>query len=643
MSSARFGTRRFITKMARAKQDRLKAATLPTPPAVAKGVGRINWRHLALISAVALVCYLQTTSYGFVFDDQSQILENPRIRNFSNLGLAFTENFWAFHPTASYSNYYRPLQTLSYMLAYAIGALNPMMYHLLNVALNLLACLALYWTATKLMDSSAVALWGSLFFAAHPMHTESVTWVAGITDVGCGLFYFLSLGAYLRCRRKGRRQALWLGISLGSFLLALYYKETALTLPLAVILLDYCCESGDIRRIWRESLKRVIPFFVVLAVYMVLRINALGQFSQPALILAIGPIDRMLTMLYLLGRYLQDLLIPFKQNAFHVFLPFTRLSPREWAVPFLLLASAAWLVWSYFRHDRKLLFWASFTILGIAPALYLSGIVGPKLYAERYLYIPSSGFCLLAAALFERYGGKKRAFLFVQSGIVLMLSIFTLMRNPVWKDDKTFYTATLAVSPDAIMLRNSLGRVLFGEGDLVAARQAFEAALASDSRSFVRLPAERAVSLLGLSAIASVQGRLEEAWNYAVEARDLVPQLGDAYEAMGVLRLKQGNTAEAEKLLRYALSLQPNNAAAHSNLGNALLLRNELQASERELRLALQLDPRLVAPRVALASLLFQTQRAPEAVSVLQEALRLDPANPQARQLLTEINSSTGK
>ncbi len=590
--------------------------------------------HLGLILGVALICYVQAASYGFVYDDQVQVVENPRLRSFSNLGNAFTENFWAFRSAGSNTNYYRPLQTLSYMTAYALGGLSPRAFHWINILAHILASLAVYWLGVEFLGAYSTALWGALLFAAHPMHTEAVTWVAGLPDVACGLFYFVSLSAYLRYRKEIADRVVWQWIAALAFFLALLYKEMALTLPLVVVLSDFLDENRARSRAgW---IRRLIPFLLTLAVYLALRVNALGTFARTTLALSIGPADRALTTFYLTGRYVQDLLLPIRQNAYHVFVPFSRLSPLNWALPALLLAGLAYFIWFWLRRDKRLSFLALFTVVSILPVLNLSG-VGQNPYTERYLYIPSAGFCLLFAALIcHRLGGSNVSRI-VQGAIVVLLGVLTVARNPVWRDDKTLYETTLRDSPDAAAFRNNLGRILVGEHDIPRARQAFEAALDSESRAVAGSPMERAISLLGLSTVAGAEGRAEDAWKYAAAARDQVPDLGEAYQAMGVARLRQGNAAEAENLLRRAVELTPGSAAAHTNLGSALFLKNEVQSAESEFRKAIQLDPGLPGPRIALAQVLAQSGRASEALSSLEEALRLDPSNPQARQLLQQI------
>jgi tetratricopeptide (TPR) repeat protein len=603
--------------------------------------------HLTLVAGVALACYLQTASYQFVYDDSVQVALNPRIRSFSNLGPAFTENFWAFAGTNSFTNYYRPLQAAAYMAGYALGGLSPAAYHWINIMLHVCASLAVFWIGLEFMGNASIALWGALLFAAHPMHTESVAWIAGITDVGCGLFYFVALAAYLRYRRsdEGKRlrparkhPEVWLGVSLVSFFLALLYKEMALMLPAALFLMDYACDVKGKRLASISRVKRLVPFVIVLIIYVLLRINALGAFARTVLPLPMTLWDRLVTMAYLVGRYLQDLVIPLTHNAFHVFRPFSSLGIREWCLPLVLLLAGAVLTGIIWRLERKLGVLAALFGITLVPVLNLGGI-GQNIYAERYLYIPSLGFCLLAAGLIHRYLNASKTSLFLQSGIVLLFSALTLQHNPTWRNEKTFYEATLAVSPQAMPIRNNFGKILFEEKNLGAAERQFASALDAYSTTYVKSSREAATSLLGLSAVASAENRLDDAWKYAEMASRLTPDWGEPYQTLGMLSAKRKNYAEAGKLLRFALQHEPGNAVAHVNLGSVLFNTGEPSAAEKEFRTAIELDPKLAGARLALALLLSRTSRIPEALLRLREALTLDPSNPQALELLQRLTS----
>jgi len=590
------------------------------------------------VALLAFACYVQTAGYGLVWDDNLQLTNNDRIRSFANLGTAFTEQFWAF---MGRWHYYRPLQTVSYMIGYAIGGLSPAPYHWLNIILHVLASLAVFWFGWELFRNSRIALWGGLLFAAHPMHTESVAWSAAITDVGCALFYFLALVAWRRSS-SGKRPWLWLAASAIALLMALLYKEMALTFPIFAIALDWIHEKETGTASWAARLLRSLPWAIALAVYLALRIHALGSFAPATKAVDLGPLDWLLTLAYLLGHYLQKLLLPVGHNAFYVFAPFSHLSVTDWVLPLLLLLGWAWLSWKLLREDVKLLFLAGWTILTLAPVLNIGGI-GQNVFAERYLYIPSLGACLLLAALAERYGSASSRVRWSIAGAVIVagLAFLTLHRNPVWQDDRTLLTVTLGFSPDIVKNHQDLGIVYLEKGDLPAALNEFETALATEARIFLRSPQNRYAALLGISAVHLKAGRLEEAWNYAAEARDLFPQRAEAYRTLGLVRFGQHRNAEAEELLNRAVAMDPADSAARVNLGILLLSSGKPTEATLQFRAALAQEPHSVPARLGLALSLNQNGRRTEALALVREVLAVEPSNPDALTFLKQLNSGT--
>ncbi len=597
------------------------------------------WQMCA-VAALAFACYVQTASYAFVYDDNVQIVLNPRIRTFSNFYAAFTENFWAFNAPGSYTNYYRPLQTVSYIAAYASGGLSPEVYHWLNIILHTLASIAVFWVGWELFGNATVALIAGLLFAAHPMHTESVTWIAGITDVGCGLFYFLSLAAYLRSRKAARSAIFWEGVSLTAFLAALLYKEMALTLPIAIVLLDLFPFDREIPKRARASRRMWLEMGAVLAIYLALRINALGAFSRTVIPLPISLAEKAATSVFFAGRYLQDLLFPFRQNAFHVFRPFSRVPVTELLLPAVLLGAQVYGLWALWKKQaRDLWFAAVMMILTLVPVLKL-GSVGANMYTERYLYIPSLGFCLLIAGAARRWIVSERTLSACCGILVTLWASLTLIRNPVWSNEQKLYAATIEVSPDAALIRNNYGKLLFEQRDLTGSRRQFEAALEANDRIFMPSTTDRSASLLGLSAVASAEGQWQEAWNLAKQASETraATHRSDALQLMGMLLGKKGEYAEAERLLRAAVALRPGNDAAHVNLGNVLVVRQDFAGAEREYRTAMEANPRNAGALVSLALLLTRTQRNDEATMLLRRVLEIDPGNAHARQLFQQLS-----
>ncbi|PYU93711.1 MAG: hypothetical protein DMG08_09450 [Acidobacteria bacterium] len=601
---------------------------------------KIPWWHLLLVAALAFACYAQTVRYGFVYDDDLQLVRNPRIRSFSSVGPAFGENFWAFKSPDYFTNYYRPLHTVTYMFGYALGGLSPAPFHAINVCLHALASLAVYWLGWVLFERARIALWGGLLFAAHPMHTENVAWIAGVTDLGCGLFFFVSLASYVRCRSGGDHARIWLGASLLSFLAALLFKEMALTLPFLVVVLDLAALPEARRASGASRLKAWASFGLVLLLYLALRIHALGVFSRTQTPIPLTKLDRLLTTLLFVGRYLQKLIIPVGHNAYYVFRPFLNLAPAQWIPPLLTLLATSAFVCLCLRKEKKLLFLAGWMVITLAPVLSF-GSVGQNVFTERYLYIPSFGLCLLVPALADRYlrGHARKPAVYVACGALAVLAFLTLRRNPVWRDNQALYKATIEASPDAAQMHNNLGVAYYHEGNLPAAREEFQAALDANARAFNPYDRDRYASLLGLGGLHYVEGEAADAVNCAEAAVKLRPDLPDAYQALGAVMGGLGRYSEAEKLLRRALEIDPLDPMARLNMGNIHIIRGNLAAAEIEFRKAIDADPRSPDPRVALAALFDRMNRSSEAIYVLREVLAMDPHNPPALRLLQQISS----
>lgn len=603
------------------KQSKLRT----DKPARQEKVARLcRWWQPALVGLLAFACYVQTVRFDFVWDDTEQIVANSRIRSFSNLGLTFQENFWAFYGSQIHGHYYRPLQTLSYMIAYASGGLSPAPYHWVNVILHVLASLACFWFAWELIHDATVALWGGLLFAAHPMHTESVAWSAGITDLGCALFYFAALASW---RRSGEdsRPRLWLAASASSFFLALLYKEMALTFPALAIASDFVRDEGSAELTPKMRWGRWFALVIVVGVYAALRIHALGFLMGAPQNIAIGPLDRISTTAYLLGLYLWKMVLPLRHNAYYVFQPVSQLPLTEWVLPILLLLCCGLAAWRC-RGNKRLLYLAAFVIVTLAPVLNLGG-VGQNVFAERYLYIPSLGFCLLLPAAAER-GLRARAGGMATFGGAVLVAIFAglcLYRNPVWQDNETFYSETVAASPDAAMMHQNLGIVRYQRGDRQAALRQFEAALAAEARSFIRSPRDRYNALIGISTVRLDAGMLEQAWQAASEAQAINPDWEEAYRVLGTVRSRQNRDVEAEELLRRAVALKPADVVARINLGSILLFRKNPLEAESQFRQALEYDSLSAPAHLGAAMTYLQLGRRAEARAQVKEALRIEP------------------
>src|SRR5271169_3731225 len=150
-----------------------------------------------ILFLLAFLPYANTLMNSFVYDDNFQVVENPYAHSFRYLRQIFTTNVWSFQGAQGITNYFRPMMTFGYLLTYQIAGAIPFSFHLANLVLNGLAV----WLAFYLLrrfSGERVALIGAGLFALHPIHTESVAWIAGVTDLELGVFYLLTFLLYLR-------------------------------------------------------------------------------------------------------------------------------------------------------------------------------------------------------------------------------------------------------------------------------------------------------------------------------------------------------------------------------------------------------------------------------------------------------------
>lgn len=273
----------------------------------------VYW-HTLVIVLVCFVTYSNSFSGDFIWDDRDQIVHNESIRSFRHIPTAFTSPFWAFAGQQS-TNFYRPFQTLFYMIAYQMGGTTPWPYHLINVSFHALASVFVYLICWELRLGSFLQLFAAALFAVHPVHTEAVTWIAGLPDTGCGAFYLFSVWAYLRHVRTSTR--IWLYASACSFLFSLFFKEMAITLP-AVILGLTALQRRFSRGNFRRILAGLSPYLAVAVIYAGMRWIALGHLVMSHSLPSASLTDWLTMALIIFGQYIRYALLPYPLAGYHM-------------------------------------------------------------------------------------------------------------------------------------------------------------------------------------------------------------------------------------------------------------------------------------------------------------------------------------
>ena len=562
------------------KKASKKKAQQPTPASrFVESPGR-----LALVIFVfAFLLYANTLGHDFVWDDFELIVQNPALQTFdpSTIGRVFTEGFWPVEHRGA-SEYYRPLVTLSYHIDYNLFGQNPMGYHVVNVLLNALVCVAVFLFVSMFFGNTVLGLVTSLIFAVHPVHTENVAWISGRTDIITTFWMIVSLGAYAGFRRLGN--TLLLLASLAAFALALLAKELAAVLPLIIGLLEF--SRSDNGRRWGHAAAVTAGYFVVLIAYLFLRQSVLGAFPDVAT--DDGQGTGALPFSILTG-YVFKLLWPLRLSA-----EYDAPIPSSYTHPYViagtvLLMIMGWARWHY-RNKTTVTLGTTIFVLGVLPVLHFIPL--NEISAERFLYFPSLGFALVLGGIFSnavrsRLGGSlshrppNAGFLTVVLVFVLVNFVGrTLARNMDWKNETVLFTKTAAQEPNNPRAHFNLGDVARANGDLEGAVREYKRA--------IELKPDYSTAMTNLSGVYLMQGRVDDALQLLMQAAVIMPDNATIVSNLGILFLEKRDFAKASAQFEQALRINPNEYSAQLGMGFLKLGQNNPDEARTYFQLAVK-------------------------------------------------------
>src|SRR5579863_7612410 len=227
-------------------------------PSVAAGKkSSITTWMLLILLVLAVAPYLNSLQNGFVFDDHNEVQTNPYIRSFSHVGEIFSTRILAHLGSRGATNYYRPISIFGFLICYKLFGLLPYGFHLANIVLHAIIVCLLFGLSRQLFKNEWLAFIAAAIFALHPIHTESVAWVSGVTDLDLALFYLATFWLFLTSARPGGGRSEWMHLGMiGSFILALLSKEQAVTLPLVATIFEHFYREDRAGASWRQKAAR---------------------------------------------------------------------------------------------------------------------------------------------------------------------------------------------------------------------------------------------------------------------------------------------------------------------------------------------------------------------------------------------------
>lgn len=566
----------------------------------------------------------QTLGHDFVnFDDPDVVSENSYVTT----GLTTAGLRHAF--TSEALGHWDPLTTLSHMLDCQLFGVAPWGHHFTNLLLHGATTLALFLVFRAMTG----AIWRSFFiaavFAIHPLRVESVAWITERKDVLSGLFFMLTLGAYLGYVRRPPSLVRYLAIIL-FFALGLMAKSMLVTLPFVLLVLDVwplrrfptVAAGSTARRLLVEKL----PLFALSAAastiqYLVNRENLVSIAKLP-FPLRIG------NALTAYISYLNDTLFPIGL-AVHYPHPMERLPTWLAAVAGLQFAALCVAVWVWGRKQPALLVGWLWYLGMLVPVI---GLVqsGSLSHADRYTYLPQIGLLLMftwtvadltTGLRFRRTLLTTAAFL-----SITLLAVTAHAQTAHWRDSIALWTHTLACTARNDIGHNNLGIALLEKGRRDEALVQVKDALVINPRY------DKARNDLGLLYLET--GRVQEAIPEFLEAIDINPRYAKAHNNLGNAYLQTGQFDLAIAQYHQALKIKPDFAGAESNLGNTYFRRGQLHEAIAHYQRAVHYMPNYVKARTNLGITLLQTGRTREGLAHLEKALLYDPDYASAQNQL---------
>ena len=343
-----------------------------------------------ILGIFIFLAFGQSLTFDFVWDDFLLIVENENLRQGKKVWDLLFQGFLEIDLTLKdpTRDFYRPLILFSYLCDYGLYGLQSWGFHLTNLLIHWVTSFVVWACALFFFRCPWKSLVAALIFALHPTHVENVCWIAGRTDLLCGLFYFAALFFFFDWCDQGQNQPLLVGGSALLYFGALLGKEMAISLPMVLILYGWL-----VKPIRREKIVFVLLLFILISVgYVGIRSMVLGTFySAPPF----GSFwQRCFSIPFVLVKYFALLLLLAPLDPHHPegFIEF----PFGWdfGVSLVILLSMAKMIQGLYATQKRMAFSLLFIPVTLLPVFNL-GAFGDVLYADRFLYIPSFGLALL--------------------------------------------------------------------------------------------------------------------------------------------------------------------------------------------------------------------------------------------------------
>ncbi len=564
--------------------------------------------YIIFIILFTFILYGNTLNHHYALDDDF-VTKNTFVNNgIKGLNKIFTRGyFYGFNKNNE--QIYRPVTLTSFLVEYTFFGKSPHTSHLINVLLYALMVIVLFLLMTKLFNDrhSFIPFLIVLLYTAHPLHTEVVASIKNREDLLSGLFLFIS--ALCIIQYKDIRSVKYLLISLFAFMFALFSKEIALTYIAVVPLLLYYFSDYNFKKI----LNVTIPFLVIGLFYLFVRNVVMDDIAiqndksiiNNTLYAADGFGERFATTFFILGYYLKLLFLPYPLSWDY---SYPQISIISWANPLAIFSLATYLlmlVYAIWGLKNKniisfAIFWY-FITLSITSNLFI--LIGSTM-AERFLFIPSLGFCIAIVFLlnhvFKKFKDKQKKYTIIIVAILTVIySGLTIHRNKDWKNQYTLFKAGVKACPNSARCHMALGAMYEQKTKEVNTR--------NESIKFLNLAIDEYKKSISL-----------------------FPEYDQALYNYGVVLQNSKRFDEAETQYRKVIKANPQYIMAYNNLGSLFYYKNQFDSALYYFNKMLKIDSTSSSAYLNIGTIHHKKGDIPKAIRFYLKALKYNPYKPQA-------------
>lgn len=552
-----------------------------------RGKLELLWKHNVLVLSVILIITFLVYSPVFNFelnklDDDYQVTNNEHIRELSleNLAIIFS---------SYYVGMYQPIPTLSYAIEYSLFGLNPGLFHGTNLFLHLLNILLLFWLLKLLLKEKTLVFITTILFAVHPMFVEVVAWVSARSTLVFSGFFFLSLIFYTKYLDGGNNAKFFL-LSFVFFVLAMFSKAMAMTLPALLIIFDYLRSRKFNTRLLLEK----IPYFAVAIVFGIVSIYARIADGQANQRIDFSLAERLVVSGYQTIWYAIKLIAPFRLT---VYIPTPATLDWKFYISPILLIGIAFLLYTRAKKNRILIFGILFFIIGISVVLNIFADFG-SITHNRYTYTTYPGLFIIMALGLHEWILRKPRFKPAAVMLVVFFSVYLVVlsgnRLKVWKDD-------FSIWDDVIQKNENVQLAYCNRGNAWQERMEYERAIADYNRAVELKPEDYdsyynrgtcrlnlkdpSMAIRDFDTAIYINSHMSEAYSNRGRAKmelgdykdaildfdkaiEIKPDLFPAYTNRGLAEINQGNFERALKDFDRSIAIKPT-YGAYSGRGRA--------------------------------------------------------------------------